>query len=111
MTVGKARYVVGQLEKGENGTPHIQFFLNFKDKTRVSALKKHCAKAHFETVINNNGADKYCMKQETRVLGPWEFGEKPVERNKKEDWNEVWENAKKGNLEAIPKDILVKHYH
>lgn len=28
-TQGKARYVCGQLEKGEEGTPHIQYFLNF----------------------------------------------------------------------------------
>lgn len=25
-----AVYVCGQLEKGEEGTPHIQFFVNFK---------------------------------------------------------------------------------
>lgn len=28
-TKGKAVYVTGQLEKGEEGTPHVQFFLNF----------------------------------------------------------------------------------
>jgi hypothetical protein len=29
-TKGKAAYVCGQLEKGEEGTPHIQYYLNFK---------------------------------------------------------------------------------
>ncbi len=28
-TKGKAVYVTGQLEKGEEVTPHVQFFLNF----------------------------------------------------------------------------------
>ncbi len=28
-TKAKAVYVTGQLEKGEEGTPHVQFFLNF----------------------------------------------------------------------------------
>lgn len=28
--VAKATYVCGQLEMGDEGTPHIQFYLNFK---------------------------------------------------------------------------------
>lgn len=71
-------YVCGQVEKGENGTPHIQFFLNLKNKSRITALKKIDSKAHFELVKINNGADTYCMKEETRVEGPWSFGIKPA---------------------------------
>jgi len=78
-----AKYVCGQLEKGEEGTPHIQFFVNCKKPTRISALKKICNKAHFEEVKINNGAHDYCMKEETRVEGPWEFGTKPLQRNSK----------------------------
>lgn len=93
VTQGKARYVCGQLEKGAEGTVHIQYFLNFEKPTRVSALKKHCSKSHFETVVINNGAHSYCMKEETRIDGPWEFGVKPVQRNSKADWEEVKSNA------------------
>ena len=46
-TAGKARYVNGQLEKGEEGTAHIQFYLNFENPVRLSALKKHDSRAHF----------------------------------------------------------------
>lgn len=46
-TKAGARYVNGQVEKGAEGTVHVQFFLNFKDPVRISALKKHCARAHF----------------------------------------------------------------
>lgn len=78
VTQGKAKYCCGQLEKGAEGTVHLQYFLNFAEPTRVSALKKHCKKSHFEEVKVNNGAHSYCMKEDTRLSGPWEFGEKPV---------------------------------
>lgn len=109
-TKGEAVYVVGQMERGAEGTPHIQFFLNFKKAMRISALKKHCSKAHFETVKVNNGADRYCMKEDTRVAGPWEFGVKPVRVNNKHDWEEVKSAAQKGQLDKIPAEIYVKHY-
>lgn len=84
--------------------------MNFKSQVRLSALKKHCGHAHFELVKVNNGAHTYCMKEDTRVDGPWEHGVKPVQRNSKTDWEEVKQNAKSGNLEAIPADIYIKHY-
>lgn len=37
----------------------------------------------------NNGADNYCMKEDTRLEGPFEYGIKPVKRNSKTDWEEV----------------------
>lgn len=44
-------------------------------------------KAHYERVKVNNGADTYCMKEDTRLEGPWEFGTKPVKVNSKIDWD------------------------
>ena len=81
-----ARYVNGQVEKGKEGTVHIQFFLNFANPVRIAALKKFCSKAHFEVVKQDNGASRYAMKEDTRVEGPWEFGTCPVRRNNKTDW-------------------------
>lgn len=52
---------------------------------RLSFLKKHCPKSHFELVKFNNGADTYCNKEDTRVEGPWSFGIKPAKRNVKGD--------------------------
>jgi hypothetical protein len=40
--IARATYVNGQLERGANGTVHIQYFLNFKQPVRMAALKKHC---------------------------------------------------------------------
>lgn len=58
----------------------------------------------------NNGAHTYCMKEETRLDGPWEYGEKPVQRNNKTDWEEVKKNAQTGDLDKIPSDIYVQNY-
>lgn len=42
-----AEYVTGQLEKGEQGTEHIQYALHMAKPTRLSALKKICKRSHF----------------------------------------------------------------
>lgn len=83
--VDGCKYVTGQLEKAESGTIHIQYFLHFESNRRGTALKEHCSKSHFEIVKINNGADRYCMKEDTRVDGPWEFGIPPARRNVKGD--------------------------
>lgn len=87
----------------------MQFFVNFQktNKKRLTALKKIDPKVHWEIVKVNNGADDYCLKEETRVEGPWEFGKKPLKRNSKTDWERVYEEAKTGNLEAIPASVKV----
>lgn len=84
-SAGGARYVNGQLERGTEGTVHIQFYLNFANPVRLASLKKHCQRAHFEAVGKDNGASSYAIKEETRVEGPWEFGIKPARRDVKGD--------------------------
>lgn len=107
----KAEYICGQLERGEKeGHLHIQFFVNFKQPSRISAITKHDKRIHVEKVRVNNGADTYCMKEETRVEGPIEIGIKPVKVNSKVDWEAVWKKAKEGKLEEIPASIRVVHY-
>ena len=69
-----ATYTCGQLERGLGGTLHLQFFLNFTQKARITKITKVDPKVHCEPVVVNNGADTYCMKEDTRVEGPWEFG-------------------------------------
>ena len=49
------------------------------------------------------------MKEETRLEGPFEFGEKPMQRNNKTDWEAVKKSAQKGDLDSIPADIYVRH--
>ena len=105
----KATYTVGQLEKGENGTLHLQFFQNFKIPVRLAHYKKALPAAHCEPAIGDK-AREYCQKTESRVEGPWEYGVKPLQRNSKADWEEVYLNAKRGRIEDIPADIRVRCY-
>lgn len=84
--------------------------MNFKTQQRAAYIKKHDKNLHIEIVKVNNGADTYCMKEDTRLEGPFEYGIKPVKRSSKTDWDTVWEKAKAGKFEDIPADIRTKHY-
>lgn len=107
-----ARYTVGQLEQGHKEAHfHIQFFMNFSKTARVSKITKVDKRIHVERVTVNNGADQYCMKEDTRVEGPIELGIKPFNPSKKTDWDKIKEQAKQGNLENIPSWVYVSHYN
>lgn len=108
----KAQYVGGQLEVGNGGTPHIQFYVNFEDPQRRGRITKCQKEIHCEAVYKDNGASTYCLKEDTRVPGggPFEFGKKPLQRNSKNDWAIVRQCAKDGKFEQIPDDIYVRYY-
>jgi len=89
----------------------LQFAIAFpKPGKRITGLKKFCDKAHFEPVKVDNGIDAYCMKDETRIEGPWEFGVRPLQRNSKVDWARAFKAAAEDRLDEIPDDIKFKHY-
>lgn len=58
--------VQGQLEQGENGTPHIQGYLR-TDQVRFSQIKKILPRAHIEVAKNPTALVNYVTKEETRV--------------------------------------------
>ena len=107
-----AVYSNGQLEKGEEGTTHMQFYISLSEahKKRITALKKVCKHTHWHQVGKDNGASSYAMKEDTRLEGPWEFGTKPMDRTSAKDWDKIWEQAKEGKIEDIPADIRVRCY-
>lgn len=67
--------------------------------------------AHFSLVGKDNGASSYCLKEDTRVDGPWEFGSKPLKRNDAHDWAEIKKLAVAGDLDAVPADVYIRYYH
>ncbi len=71
--------------------------MNFPNSVRSAIFKKIDPRIHFEKVKTTpDKAADYCMKEETRLQGPWEFGVRPVSRNSKHDWEQVFKYAKLG---------------
>lgn len=69
-----------QEELGENGTPHIQGFLMFKQQVDFSKVKALIPKAHIEKSRNPAASIKYCSKQDTRSGLRYSFGIKESEK-------------------------------
>ncbi|XP_058088872.1 uncharacterized protein LOC131235627 [Magnolia sinica] len=69
------RYFCHQLESGENGTLHLQGYIELFKPQRLSWLKKWLPRGHFEVARGErHGVRAYAMKEGTRVEGPWEYG-------------------------------------
>ncbi len=70
------RYVVFQLESGEDNTLHYQGYVEFNSAMTLVGVKKIIHQAHWEL---RRGSPKqaidYCTKEDTKVDGPWTCGE------------------------------------
>jgi hypothetical protein len=87
-------YLVYQRESGaETGHHHFQGYCQMKRAERLAALKKLFPGAHLEIQRGTNEeAKEYCMKEDSRIDGPWEFGEfKPSQgqQGKRTDIEEI----------------------
>lgn len=71
----EADYAVIGKEKGDSQTPHLQCFICFKQKIRITTLKsKLSTRAHYESARGTVAqASVYCKKQNDF----WEHGEPP----------------------------------
>lgn len=58
--------VIGQLEKGENGTPHVQGMLN-TESVRFSQIKRVLPRAHIEVARKPAALAQYVQKEDTRL--------------------------------------------
>lgn len=81
------KYVVFQLEKGDNGTKHYQGYLELEKNIRLGGLKAFNSAFHWE---KRRGTQKeardYCMKEDSRLEGPFEYGEfEPTKQGKRND--------------------------
>lgn len=61
------RYIVGQKEIGEHGTPHLQLYLVTKNPIRLPQLKRWIPRAHLEKRRGSRlDALRYVLKEDTR---------------------------------------------
>lgn len=89
-------YCVYQYERGASGTPHIQAYCYFQNPLRFSSLKAVCPTAHIEVARGSPSQNRvYCTKSETRLDGPYEYGELPAQ-GKRSDLAAVVEAVDEG---------------
>lgn len=72
----KAKYLIFQLEKGENGTPHFQGYCELSRQSRFLSITRLLPGVHIEHRRGTQAqAKEYASKADTRVEGPFEYGE------------------------------------
>lgn len=78
------KYFIFQREKGhKEETEHFQIFLVFTISKRFSTIKNLFPTAHIESANGSNiQCRDYCSKSDTRVSGPYEYGEFAEERSR-----------------------------
>lgn len=82
----KAKYLIFQKEIGANGTPHYQGYCELTRQSAFTVIKDLIPTAHIEPRRGSQAqARDYSRKDDTRVEGPFEFGEfvaaEPGKRN------------------------------
>lgn len=88
-------YCVYQHEEGEEGTSHFQGYAEFNGARTLSWFKQldGLERAHIEIRRGTGSqAANYCMKQDGRIDGPYE-------------WGEMKEQGKRSDLEAIRREL------
>ncbi len=106
-------YMIAGTEVGEKGTPHIQGYIVFNIRVRLTGVKKWLPRAHFEIMRGNpSQAIAYCKKD-----GDFrEFGEVPrvlseVNRTAMQArWDDAYMKSIQGNFHDIEKSMLIRHY-
>lgn len=92
-----AKFCIWQLERGEEGTPHLQGYVMFASNKRLNAMKLLHPTAHWEIRRGTHDqAIDYNSKEETRVEGPWEIGVGP-KQGKRSDLEAVKEAVDAGS--------------
>lgn len=81
-------YVVYQKERGAEGTEHLQGYIYFKNAVSLTHVRKLC-KCHWMQAKGSAQQNRvYCTKEETRIAGPFEQGEMPLQ-GKRSDIEEL----------------------
>lgn len=92
------RFVAWQLEKGDEGTPHIQGYMESLKKSTLRQVKEWLPTAHFEQAHGTHAqCVAYVSKEETREEGPFSRGKPNTEdQGKRMDLDNFKEAIKSG---------------
>lgn len=105
------KFGVLQLERcPETSRLHIQGYVEFNKSHRVSALQRKWPGIHCEKRKGNrNQAIDYCEKEETRVSGPFRFGD-DFGQGKRSDLEEAMAMVKRGASELELAESMPKQW-
>lgn len=94
----KCRYIVLGFEKGEkNGTEHIQGFIQFEKKVRLTKVKKINKRIHWEIMKSNvESAINYCKKD-----GVFEERGEVIKQGKRNDLLEAKAKVRRSGMRSI----------
>jgi len=115
--------LVYQIERGAEGTEHVQAFIAFKNAVTPASVKKLTfanaegllvtpfARAHIEIARDVAASVAYCKKEDTRIAGPWELGIPPSNAGKRSDLASAAQALidSSGDLSAVDPATFVKY--
>lgn len=102
------RYAVWQFEIGEEGTVHIQGYIELLKERGLGYLRRLLPGAHWEIRMGTQQeAILYCKKAESRIDGPWEYGKKSGGQGSRNDLTTIKEMIDIGRDE---KDIANEYF-
>lgn len=100
----KVEFAIYQAEVGESGTPHLQGYICLRNRTTLPALSKALPRANLQARRGTHDeAKKYSSKEETRVRGPFTFGDDsgvPSKPGQRSDLLAIREALNSGNTLA-----------
>lgn len=113
------RYCIYQVERGEEGTEHLQGYIEFKTPRARSAVaafqvgdERPFSQSHLECARSSaDVCTAYCSKEDTRVRGPFRFGEASGGHGKRNDLKVAADEvAKTGSLRNVEPHVLAKYF-
>lgn len=99
------RYVVFQHERGEEGVNHFQGYVSLRKQMR--SMESFLPNAWWSKAEGSPQSNvRYCTKEDTRVEGPWTFGDVPSP-GKRTDLEEACEMVRSGGLRQVADEMPV----
>lgn len=95
------RFLVFQYERGANGTPHYQGYVEALSTRSRRQMTTWLPGAHFEQAKGTQEENvAYCTKEDGRISGPWSHGE-PGQQGKRTDLESAVETMKADGISAV----------
>lgn len=105
------QYIRGQLERGEGGYLHWQVLVSYPKKVSLARIKTDFSDQCHGELSRSSAANEYVWKEDTRIANTqFEMGSLAFKRNSPDDWNAIWDAAKRGCLEGIVLTSSILHY-